>query len=229
MTVDNSSPAKLRVDAWSETHVGHVREHNEDAYRSTPSRGIYLVADGMGGHVGGEIASSLAVDAAHEALRAHVRPTGIGEAIRYAFARANLAVLDAARRDPSLRGMGTTLLLGLATRTEFAFGWAGDSRIYRYSHGVLTLLTRDHGANNVLYNAVGLHDAKVEMKSVPLSDGDRFILCSDGLSSYVPESVISYVMKHNKEPKAAAEMLIREALLVGAPDNVTVTVLRVRS
>ena len=229
MTVESASAKRLTVDSASATHTGSVREHNEDFHRSTPSHGIYLLADGMGGHAGGEVASSLAVDAAHEALRSKVRPSGCCEAIRYAAARAKSAVLAAAERNADLRGMGTTLILGLVTRTEFAYGWIGDSRIYRYASGALSLITRDHGQGNVLYNAIGKKDARVEMGSVTLQDGDRFLLCSDGLSSFVHESVIALVMKKNKDPRAACEELVRETLAVGAPDNVTVTVLRVRS
>lgn len=228
MTISSpSTQPRQRIDAWSATHVGLRREGNEDAFRSTPARGIFVIADGIGGHPGGEFASSIAVEACHESLTRS--PEMPAPALRRAFAYANSCVLEAANRDTSLHGMGTTLVTLLLTRGEAAIAHCGDSRAYLFRQGALILLTQDRGSNGVLHSCIG--DARrstCEIRGVVTQPGDRILLCTDGLSSYVPEAVIAYTLRNNKEPKPAAMALINETLKVGAPDNVTVVVVRVR-
>lgn len=227
MTTSPSLAPRQRVDAWQATHIGLVREKNEDAQQATPARGIFLIADGIGGHPGGEFASSIAVVAAQESL---LRSTELpAPALRKAFAYANQRVLEAAERDPSLFRMGCTLVAALILPNEIDIAWCGDSRAYLYRQGSLFLLTEDHGYNGILTACIGDPEkTRCSIRSIATQPGDKLLLCTDGLSSYVDERVIAKTMKMNKEPKPCARALIEEALKVGGRDNVTVTVLRVR-
>lgn len=218
----STSQPRQRIDAWSATHVGLVREGNEDAYRSTPARGIFIVADGIGGHPGGEFASSIAVESCHESL---TRNPDMSRAFSYA----NQCVLAAADRNPRLHRMGSTLVAVQVTRGEALFAHCGDSRAYLMRQGALILLTQDHGEGGVLSACIG--DEKrttCEVRGIVTQSSDRILLCTDGLTSYVSEILIANVLRANREPKAAVTALINETLRVGAPDNITAIVVRIK-
>jgi len=214
---------RQRIDACSVTHLGLVRTNNEDAYRCTPSRGVFVVADGIGGHPGGELASSLAVEGAHEAL---VR----GYSLRESFSHANHVVAEAASKDTALRGMGTTIVMVRVTIGCVDVGWCGDSRAYLYRNRVLIPLTQDHGSDGTLSAYCGdPHREVFEERNFATESGDRILLCTDGLSNFLSPLIIANQLRLHKEPQAAVRSLLREALAVGGHDNVTITVVRVRS
>jgi serine/threonine protein phosphatase PrpC len=225
-----------------QTHIGCVRTLNEDAFLNCPEKGLWAVADGMGGHDGGELASARVVEA--------LERVGIC-ANAYALRSSATAALRQANDDLVARGfqqfggaIGSTVATLLAYRGHYACIWVGDSRIYLYRAGQLRLLTRDHSCvqemvdagviraeearghpkSNVITRAIGAR-ASVELDAVygDIRDGDRFLLCSDGLNSVVHEREIAEEL--NRAPaERAADRLITRALARGATDNVTVVI-----
>lgn len=232
--------------AWAtRTDVGRVRDHNEDSVwpttdGSTAEMLAVAVADGMGGHAGGEVASATALDTAMAVS---------GEPTMRVLA-ANLAVVDAARQRPRLTGMGTTLTLALLDPDgDLDIGHVGDSRAYLLRDGTLQQLTRDHSYvadliaagkltpeeaeshpyRSVLTRAVGL-DSTVEVDSygLLLQFGDRILLCSDGLTSMVSDGPLSEILDRQGSPPATtADALVTAANDAGGIDNITVIVIDV--
>jgi serine/threonine protein phosphatase PrpC len=226
------------------THVGLKRERNEDSYLLRPEAGLWAVADGMGGHGGGDVASRMAVSALEQVEAA---PTGeaLLAAVEAAVANANLDMRAHARAES--RGvMGTTLVALLMFRTHFACVWCGDSRAYLLRDGVLRQLTHDHSESqdlvdrgvldpeeaklwprrNVLTRALGASDAaELEIVSDRLAVGDVFLLCSDGLTGHLDADEIAAALGED-EPETMCEKLIALTLERGASDNVTTVALR---
>jgi PPM family protein phosphatase len=237
--------------AWAAaTHQGRVRDHNEDALWPRPNdqgvaRGeaadhfLAAVADGMGGHIGGEVASRLAIEAAVAAG---------GDAVARVLA-ANAAVVATARDRPRLTGMGTTLTLAVFAGDMVEIGHIGDSRAYRYREGKLEQLTRDHSLvaemvasgelrpeeaathpfRSVITRALGLESAvAVDLVQRDLLPGDRFLLCSDGLTTMLAGPQIAALLAGRDGPAAAAA-LVEAANRAGGFDNTSVVVVDVRS
>ncbi|WP_238016084.1 protein phosphatase 2C domain-containing protein [Dactylosporangium sp. AC04546] len=219
------------IRAGAATDVGKVRRRNEDS--AVAGRGIWAVADGMGGHAAGDVASNIAVTALR---RLEDIPDRGPHDVRDELARANEDILAAAVADPSLAGMGTTAVGLCLVRLEGADRWVvfniGDSRVYRWSHGELDQLTVDHvapeavtGRRGVITRALGtdpgpradlwVHDARA---------GERFLICSDGLPLEVSDADIAAVLGDCPDPQQAAEELVRRAVVAGGRDNVTVVV-----
>lgn len=245
------------------THVGNVREHNEDSHYFDADLGLFVVCDGMGGHAAGEVASAIAVQTIKErwidADTCEVaeiwlqRGTAIAkkqliEAIRDGVIAAHQAIVAEGVRDPSKQGMGTTLVGAIVVGNELIFAHAGDSRAYIVRDGISMQLTEDHtllqrllaagidvdvtgdGARfrSMLTNALGIgQECKVSTFVVPLADGDRFMLCSDGISEYVPENEVGDVLSKQPSPARAAQKLVDLALERGGGDNATAIVMRV--
>ncbi len=228
----------------SRSHAGRVREVNEDACLDQSKRGVWAVADGMGGHSLGEFASRLAIrsltdlpsDGALE-QRAAAAETRLLEANRRLRA-------EAARRDVPV--IGTTIAALLVAQRRFACVWAGDSRIYLCRDGRLWQLTRDHSqleavrsvhaassddtldrpAANVITRALGGADTlELDAVGADLVDGDVFLLCSDGLTNEVGEvAIMQALMPGNC--RLAADSLVELALERGGHDNITAVVVR---
>lgn len=219
------------------THVGCVRTLNEDAFLNRPDIGLWAVADGMGGHEGGEVASAAVIEAL-SAVSNFTTAYAFRDAAAQALNDVNSRLLDLAAD----RGtMGSTVVTLLAHEGHYACLWAGDSRAYLYRQGALKRVTRDHsivqemvdaGAiseerarvhprSNVITRAVGARD-DLGLESVfgPIHAGDRFLLCSDGLTGVITDREIAEAMI--RAPlEAAAERLLDHALARGAPDNVS--------
>jgi protein phosphatase len=225
----------------TQTDVGRVRSRNEDACLAQPQRGLWAVADGMGGHAFGDVASRTVVDAL-DRLPPPASLPGFIDAARAALMQVN----DALRTEARARHvpvMGSTVVVLLACGTEVACLWAGDSRIYLYRNGRLQQLTRDHSqaaalqargidaaaaavGANMITRAVGASDTlDVEMTTLGTRDGDIFLLCSDGLSNPVPEQDIRDTLACG-DCAHAAQTLVGLALANGGRDNVTVVVVR---
>jgi serine/threonine protein phosphatase PrpC len=242
------SPAP-RIEAASQSDVGLVREKNEDAWGEgawDEGRGRWFtVADGMGGHAGGATASRLAV----EAIRDHFANGGrASEArVREALAAANRRVYGESRRDPRLAGMGTTAVLLVFDAGRAWVGNVGDSRVYRLRDDAIRPLTRDHSLvaemvrrgvlseaqaaqhprRNELLRSLGtLPDVEIDVEAVHVAGGDVFLLCSDGLHGVVDDAAIAAFLR-DPEPEDAALALVEAAIGQGAPDNVTVQVVRI--
>ena len=233
----------MKLVVGEQTDVGRAREEpNEDDKLVDGRMGLFAVADGMGGHQGGEVASSTAM----EALRAAVAE---GAPIRDAISRANEAVIERAARDDRLRGMGTTMTAAtLATGDTLLVGHVGDSRAYLERDGTFTQITEDHSLveelvregeltpeeaevhprRNIVTRALGIDAAvEVELYPVELRNGDRVLLCSDGLTSMIRPDAIAAILRREPDPQVAANKLVDAANAAGGEDNITVVVLDV--
>ena len=249
-----SSPAGAKPEAGiglaSKTDVGQVRQANEDScdtFAREDGTRLLVVADGMGGHRGGATASSTTVTAIAEIFdaEASARPSDmLGRAIEAANAR----VFEMAQQDPELEGMGTTVVaFHLDARGRGTVAHVGDSRAYRYRNGRLEPLTTDHSVvaemqrrgllsadeaavhprrNEILRSVGVLPDVEVEVAAVDVHPGDRFVLCSDGLSGVVTDDQIAAVVQA-ESPEGAVDTLIRMANERGGPDNITVQILSI--
>jgi protein phosphatase len=227
------------------TDTGRVRSMNEDSFVVTDR--VFAVADGMGGHLAGEVASAMAADG----LRHLMDPCSTDDAVNAVIA-ANHAILDLSRNDPSHRGMGTTLTGVVAVRvddnTRLAVINVGDSRTYRLRAGKLEQVSIDHSYVQELVNAGYITEAEarvhpqrnivtralgieagigIDVWTLPAVRGDRFLSCSDGLVDEVTDDIILDALCDYADPQAAAEELVRLANAAGGRDNTTVVVLDV--
>ncbi len=228
------------------TDVGRVRTNNQDWVLATDS--LFAVADGMGGHAGGEIASRTAIESLQQAFETDRTSGGLAEAVR----RANLAVWERSRADADLRGMGTTLTAAAVVSNQggdrLALVNVGDSRAYLFQSGELIQLTADHSLveemvrsgeltadeaavhphRHILTRALGVDpDVDVDTSEVTPKAGDRLLLCSDGLVNEVAESEITGVLTRTENPDDAAHQLVQLARAHGGSDNITVVVVDV--
>ena len=228
----------MRVVVGVATDIGRVRERNEDSYLVEPP--LYAVADGMGGARGGAVASSLALDTVEELFRGG--KASLAEMIR----SANRAVFERSISDRKVSGMGTTLTATTVDEQGAHLGHVGDSRAYLLRAGALRQLTDDHTLvnrmvkageitpaeagthphRNVLTRSIGTEpEVVVDENDVPLIDGDRLLLCSDGLTGMVTEPQIQAILETTPDPQEAADRLIKAANRAGGIDNITVVVL----
>lgn len=258
--------ASMSLTAAVMSDVGCVREHNEDDSLVLDPHQVYVVADGMGGHACGEVASYISVRSVEEfyadeqlterlkSLYAELRgnPEELGEVssfnefrLRSAIEYGNLQIFRQASSDSRLEDMGTTIV-GLAFVGSRAYvGHVGDSRAYRSRRGELLQLTEDHSlANeyikmsllrpedlpyfpykNVIVRALGLQEeVEVDTNYYTCRPGDRYMLCSDGLTDLVSDAEILEIMTASDTPDAASQALVQRALDYGGVDNVTVLV-----
>lgn len=235
----------------SATDVGLVRSNNQDQLLVAP--GLYAVADGMGGHAAGEVASATAVEALRAAFEASDQRSA--DALRNAARAANRAVWEQAQSHRAMHGMGTTLVaLAVVERQDGTNGLAvahiGDSRVYLLREGSFLQLTVDHSLvqelvddgqisqaqaavhpqRHVLTRALGVEpSAEVDLLAVEPRHGDRYLLCSDGLPREVPDDEIATVLLSFPDPSEAAKQLVGLANSRGGSDNVTVVVVDVRA
>ena len=243
----------MKIHAFGLTDVGRRRESNEDDFLLEPARGVYAVADGMGGHAAGEIASRLAIDTLREVLvatdGAEARTMDLEDAalsLREAVVEANRRICDSIRLHEERRGMGTTLVAMVQSGKEAIVGHVGDSRLYLLRGNELMRVTSDHSwvneqvklglmnddaaqrhpMRNIVTRALGSRqDVVVDLSSVDVEPADVFLLCSDGLNTMLSDEQIQSVLAtHRKEPEAACQRLIQEANRHGGEDNVTVVV-----
>lgn len=223
------------------THTGHKRDHNEDAYLCAPELNLWLVADGMGGHEHGEVASALARDSVQQAV---ADGTALEEAVR------NAGAVVCGKAMTGYSGMGTTMVAARMDGDNFQISWVGDSRGYLFtpSDGKLSQLTRDHsyvqelmdgGAistqeaedhphRHVITQALGVTapDAlRVDTVRGKLRPGDQLLLCSDGLNSEVEDDAIAKILTTAQSLEDKVVQLIGAALEHGGSDNVTVVLL----
>ena len=232
------------IECWGQTHVGLVRRNNEDSYDCVPEIGFFVVADGMGGANAGERASALAVRTLVDQARAAGNDLN-ADAIVDAIELANRCIRREARNDPALEGMGTTVTAALVRQGKAWIVNAGDSRAYRLSRGKLECLTNDHTwireyaeslsaeqvkrhpYRHVLTKAVGA-ESTVDADTVEadFGAGDILLLCSDGLHGEVSAEVISAALASNESLEDTAGVLTRSVLERGAPDNLTIVLVR---
>ena len=239
---------------WSgATDVGRVRSNNQDRYLARPEAGLWVVADGMGGHQGGEIASLTACDALAVQFTRDADGHATVDDVVNAIEGANRAVHEKGNDDPDLTGMGTTVVAIAVVDDDngdevFAIANVGDSRAYRLSDGLFEQMTEDHSLvadmvregslsaedaathpqRNILTRVLGVYDeVPVDVITVIPHPGDRFVLCSDGLFNEVSDDGIAAVLRRLADPTEAADELVRLAVQAGGRDNVTVVVVDV--
>jgi protein phosphatase len=236
--------AHVMFETGAVTHVGKVRERNEDSYLTRPETGIWAVADGMGGHEDGDLASQTVI----EALRSIESPTSAAELLSRCESQVAIAN-DRLKQISSERGgaiIGATVAVLLAYDSHYACVWSGDSRIYVVRAGGITQLSRDHTevqqllsegiitpkeaknwtGRNVITRAIGVFDEpELEVSSGPLQPGDSFVICSDGLTNHVQDDEILDCVRANLSQQAC-DRLLELTLQRGAVDNVTVIVVR---
>jgi protein phosphatase len=252
----------LRITSAAASHPGLRREENEDAYCVRPDLGLFLVADGMGGHAAGEVASKLAVDTI-EAFLADTRTADVNRTwpfpfdptlsfdenrLKAAFRLANRRIAQAMDENEALRGMATTAAALLFGPEQPVIAHVGDSRVYLWRGGQLQQVTDDHSWvseqvragimseadarrhpwRNVVTRALaGGDDPEIDLGLVPVQSGDRFLMCSDGLSSVVTRETIEGSLAAAQGLDQTCQMLITAANAAGGPDNITVAVLQV--
>ena len=236
----------MRIVTGVASDVGRVRASQQDAW--VVGRGLAAVADGMGGHAAGEVASRHAVDALRDFVDEEQPDAG---AVVAAVGHAHAAILEDGRRHPDRRGMGTTLTAVARVGHGDGPAWlvvnVGDSRAYRLAGGRLAQVTRDHSEVAELVAAGRLTEEQA--RHHPLrhvvtralggpappapdtwlltpEDGEAFLLCTDGLTKEVPDGLLEEVLVAETDPQVAADTLVRAALEAGGHDNVTVVVMR---
>ncbi len=234
------------VESFGISDAGSVRPNNEDCYLLSPERGLYVVADGMGGAQAGEHASKLAVDTVAEVVSGGKADA---ETLARAFEEANNRVMNAASNDASLEGMGTTLVAVLEANPELLIASVGDSRAYVYDGEGLIGITEDqtwvhevgrklgidetslrtHPMRHVLTMAIGVSpELRVHSYAVKPKAGALILLCSDGLHGVVEAKVIAEALAANGSLESKCRRLIDAAKAAGGPDNITAVLLQAR-
>jgi PPM family protein phosphatase len=233
-----------RAKSAAVSHVGKIRSNNQDSGYAGTS--LFIVADGMGGHAGGDVASALTVKHVTSVDRSYSSASEAEVALKGALISANSVLAETVFEHSELTGMGTTVSGFILVGSELAVAHIGDSRIYRLRGGSLTQITSDHTfvqrlvdsgritveeaavhpRRSVLMRVLGDVDATPEIDTMieRAEPGDRWLLCSDGLSSYVAEDRIAAALSLDDDAETVAERLVKESLDQGAPDNVTVVV-----
>lgn len=241
----------MKIMASGLSDVGCVRASNEDSMGLFHDLNLYVVADGMGGHAAGEVASKMAV----EQIKACIAPSAAGtgavadigqcneEKLVKAISHANLQIFLTGSKDAALNGMGTTVVALLSSGEELAVGFVGDSRLYLLQNGAFQQLTEDHSVVNeyvqkglitpeaaehhpqkhVLSRAMGTApEVQVEAFTRKPKAGDTYLLCSDGLSNKLSASEIHAILKQSKSIDDASKQLVQSAIHAGGEDNITV-------
>lgn len=236
------------VEGAAVCHAGCVRSRNEDAWFADARSGVFVVADGMGGHQAGDRASALTVDSLGGLADAPATILDRAYTLRRAVEHANRRVYDASAADVRLRGMGTTVVALWLHGDEARWAHVGDSRLYRLRDGALRALTLDHspvgdlvrigritpqqaaafGPMRLLTRSVGTFPhVQVEAGHDEARPGDRYLLCSDGLTDVVPDVTLAHVLSTTDDAAAATRQLALTALDAGGPDNITALVVDV--
>lgn len=247
-------PLTLNVGKF--THLGNYRENNEDAVevKQFPDMLVCIVADGMGGQAYGEIASKCAVDVVPRELRrglnAQQDSDQASAVVRKAVVQANDEIIQRAALDRDMKNMGTTIVLALWRKgSELYVASLGDSRAYLIREGTIEQLTVDHSLaqalvenktisaaeakehrfKNVLWKYLGSKEigAGPEVKIVPIQAGDKFLLCSDGMTGPVPDDKLLEFIQEHPEVQQCAEGLVQLALDMGSRDNVSCVLIEV--
>lgn len=249
MPVRRPDVAVIRLLDGACSHLGLRRRRNEDAFLTAPDHGLYAVADGMGGHPAGDVASRTAIDTLARSLAR--RPVGAADAatlLTAAFAEANAALLEYALSRPDHNGLGTTLTALLVRGRQALVGHIGDSRLYLVRDHECRQLTTDHtwverevaegrltrsGARHhphsaVLLRVLGGADANIDVHDFELNTGDRLVLCTDGVSNALALADLAAIVRQSIAPADVARQLCEAADARGGHDNSTAVVVDVR-
>ena len=240
---NNTSPIEVVSSYYgSRTEVGHVREHNEDSLTVLPP--LFAVADGMGGHEAGEIASEITINTLNDLAP----ESADAEALARAVVAANLNVIKAPSQGIGREGMGTTLTAAILEKERLIIAQVGDSRAYLLHNGSLQQITRDHSLMADMIEAGQLTEAEArvhpnrsvitraigsdphmqpDLYELNVETGDRLLLCSDGVCGMIEDSEIASIMRQTPSAQACADQLVETALQAGGFDNATAVVVDV--
>ena len=240
---NNTSPIEVVSSYYgSRTEVGHVREHNEDSLTVLPP--LFAVADGMGGHEAGEIASEITINTLNDLAP----ESADAEALARAVVAANLNVIKAPSQGIGREGMGTTLTAAILEKERLIIAQVGDSRAYLLHNGSLQQITRDHSLMADMIEAGQLTEAEArvhpnrsvitraigsdphmqpDLYELNVETGDRLLLCSDGVCGMIEDSEIASIMRQAPSAQACADQLVEAALQAGGFDNATAVVVDV--
>ncbi len=246
---------KGKIQITGQTDVGAVRDHNEDAIACEDEIGLAVLADGMGGHQGGEMASAITVSTVMDVVRNKLKHINHGDVdretgysiesitVHEAITLANKKVYDSAQKNTHYQGMGTTVVVLLFYDNRYTFAHVGDSRLYRLRDGIFEQLTRDHSLmqeliergfytpeqakislnKNLITRAIGI-DTHVQIdiqEDIAMID-DIFLLCSDGVTDMIDDTVIKAILeKHSNNLDAAATEIIQQSNKCGGKDNIS--------
>jgi PPM family protein phosphatase len=237
----------MRFQSWCLTDKGKKRESNQDSFLIDDRLGVFIVADGVGGHTGGEVASALAVETVREVI-AHPKAGQFKpkEVLYQAYEEASHRIFDRAAQEVRLNGMGTTMVMGYYRDTKLYVANVGDSRCYLYRKPYLWQMTEDHSlineqirlgmmseeqarkqlGKNVITRSVGFErDVFPDILEREVSAGDTFLFCSDGLSGMVNDSDMAKIL-NNTSPEKLTQAMVEKALDHGGDDNVTVLIVQ---
>lgn len=251
----------VTLRAFGLTDIGRKRKHNEDSFVIDVGEGLFVVADGMGGHAAGEVAAKIAVDTIEEFITDTSQKMESTWPFQYnhqwrfnsnrlavAVEKANERVISAVAKQPSLKGMGTTLVGGIFNGNGMSLAHVGDSRAYRLRSGSLQRLTDDHSwvheqivtgilteeeakthpLKNVVTRALGGGPTVVpELQEYDLQPGDHYLFCSDGLTTMLSDEEVAEVMSAGPDPESVCRELVGRANEKGGLDNITVIVIEV--
>ena len=235
----------MRVGKYAAmTNVGNVRKHNEDCYRVNTDLGLFAIADGMGGHASGEVASAIAVDTVESQLEQ-------GVSLLAAIEQAHIEILKGVDAGMGKPGMGTTIVAVQLHGDDYTLAWAGDSRAYLWDEGITQiskdhslvqmlidsgkinrLQAREHPRRNIIYQNLGAkenRELQVSLRKGVLYRQQKLILCSDGLSDELQDEVIEEIVRNGVQQQSSEEemvsMLVDAALDSGGNDNISVLIL----
>jgi serine/threonine protein phosphatase PrpC len=237
----------LRLIAHGKTDKGLVRKENEDAFCIEKDLGLLAIADGMGGHASGEVASKMAIEILRDSLKKEGEP--LPDRLDSGVKLANKMIYEASRSQSQLNGMGTTLTALQLDGKRLSIAHVGDSRAYLIRGGVIEQLTDDHtivseqvargmitreeaarsDMRNILSKALGIApEVDVDMEELTVSEGDQLVLCSDGLSELISDDEILSEVQSSNRPDLACNELVDLANQRGGNDNITVIVVHLR-
>ncbi|GHA54955.1 serine/threonine protein phosphatase [Photobacterium aphoticum] len=244
--VETMNRVDWRFFSYAQSHPGKVRAYNEDAFLDCPDAGVWVVADGMGGHQAGDVASQMLVDIVQQHIRTVPSSMISVELLRKALLDANRQIFEYSERYLEGETVGTTAVVLFVKDGEYHCLWVGDSRMYMLRQQLLTQRSRDHSQvmemveqgliafeeaenhpmANVITRAIGVNEeVEVDHVSGPLMLGDHFLLCSDGLTKELSDQHLAHCLQANSLSDSGLA-LMHSALVRGASDNVTCILVR---
>lgn len=247
----------MQLEFVALSDMGRLRNNNEDSVLAVPEHGVVVLADGMGGHNAGEVASRMAVTLIAEQLgewlpdNSDASMRELRRAMAVGVDAANRSIFEAANTNADYHGMGTTLVLAVVHQGEMVLGHAGDSRAYLWREGTLKQLTRDHSLlqeqidsglitlaeaamssnHNLVTRALGVEDlVLLDVQHHPIEEGDLYLLCSDGLTDMLDDEEIAEELADSTvfDPETRAQRLIDLANRHGGRDNISVALIYAR-
>jgi serine/threonine protein phosphatase PrpC len=238
----------LHIECGVRSDPGKIRASNEDSFIANTKHTIFLVADGMGGHAAGEIASQIAASTVEEILSDSESGFTVEQLLQFAVQKANTSVYETQRVKPECKGMGSTLTVLLFRDTQYHIAQVGDSRAYLLRNQTLNQLTQDHSLvwplyksaiiskeeisrhpqKNLITRSIGTQpQVEADLQKGDALAGDVYLLCSDGLTDVLSDKeILRLLTGENRDPQELSDLLVNAANDGGGPDNITAVVVR---